>query len=145
MSNPPPGQGGSPPATPVTTAGDTPSMSAQHEVYARGPYKVGPTDDPAKFNAIRIPLIPVACWRLNDPAFAFDSSFVAPAFHDELATLAGIVAANQECPAALFGHCDPAGGDALNKTLGDRRVIAIYALLTRQPALWGDIYDNPAV
>jgi hypothetical protein len=124
---------------------------------------VAPTDGSSKFNTIRIPLIPVACWRLNDPAFAFDSSFVSPSFRTEfvktagadpdvappggpapgspLTTLSAIVAANPGCPAALFGHCDPAGTDALNKTLGDRRAIAIYALLTRQPDLWAWLHD----
>jgi hypothetical protein len=121
------------------------SFAQQHSVFARAAFKVAPTDAGAKFNAIRIPLVPVACWRLNDPAFAFDSSFVAPAFRDEITTLGGIASANPGCPAALFGHCDPAGSDDLNKTLGDRRAIAVYALITRQPDLWADLYDNPQV
>jgi len=121
------------------------SFAAQHAVAPRHALKVAPTDGSTKFNTIRIPLIPVACWRLNDPAFAFDSSFVSPSFKGELGTLSGIVSANQGCPAALFGHCDPAGSDALNKTLGDRRAIAIYALLTRQPDLWAYLYDNTQV
>jgi peptidoglycan hydrolase-like protein with peptidoglycan-binding domain len=132
---------------------------------------VAPTDGSTKFNTIRIPLIPVACWRLEDPAFDFDSSFVSAKFRGEmvptdptqvnaeddglaytsgqpaspLTTLSGIVSQNQGCPAAIFGHCDPAGTDALNKTLGDRRAIAIYALVTRQPDLWAYLYDNPQV
>jgi hypothetical protein len=101
--------------------------------------------DGSQLNTVRIPVIPVAGWRLNTPGFAFDSSLVAPAFRDEIARLQKIVDANPGCPAALFGHCDPVGSDELNKTLGDRRVIAIYALFTRQPDLWADIYDNPAV
>ena len=121
------------------------SMAAQHALYSRTPLNVAPTDGSTKFNAIRIPLIPVACARLNDPAFAFDSSFVAPSFRGELGTLSGIVAANPGCPAAVFGHCDPAGSDALNKTLGDRRAIATYAVLTRQPDLWAYLHDNPQV
>ena len=121
------------------------AMAAQHAVYPRPRLKVAPTDDSVHFNTIRIPLIPVACWRLNDPGFGFDSSFVAPAFRDELAALSGIVAANHGCVGALFAHCDPAGSDALNKTLGDRRAIAVYALLTRQPDLWASLYDDPQV
>ena len=62
-----------------------------------------------------------------------------------LTTLSGIVSQNQGCPAAIFGHCDPAGRDALNKTLGDRRAIAVYALVTRQPDLWAYLYDNAEV
>ena len=51
----------------------------------------------------------------------------------------GSSGANEGCPAAIFGHCDPAGSDTLNKTLGDRRAIAIYALVTRQPDLWASV------
>lgn len=137
-----------------------PSTAAQHTVFARPSLKVAPTDGTTKFNAIRIPLIPVACWRLNDPSFAFDSSFVSPSFRGEfvspqgssgtpapspLATLSDIVQKNPGCPAALFAHCDPEGSDALNKTLGDRRAIAVYAVLTRQPDLWAYLYDTPQV
>ncbi|MGD0526225.1 MAG: peptidoglycan-binding protein [Polyangiaceae bacterium] len=125
--------------------GSTTTFAAQHPPAPRQKLNVAPTDGSSKFNAIRIPLIPVACWRLGDPGFAFDSSFVAPAFQAELTTLSGIVAANPGCPAALFGHCDPAGSDTLNKTLGDRRAIAIYALLTRQPDLWEWLYDHSEV
>jgi hypothetical protein len=121
------------------------STAAQHAASRRGSLKVAPTDGSTKFNTIRIPLIPVACWRVDDPGFAFDSSFVAPAFRDDVSLLREILEANAGCPAALFGHCDPAGSDELNKVLGDRRVTAIYALLTRQPNLWSDIYDHPAV
>jgi hypothetical protein len=120
-------------------------FAAQHDTEPRRALKIATTDGSSKFNTIRIPLIPVACWTLKDPAFAFDSSFVSPSFQAELGVLSGIVGANQECPAALFGHCDPAGKDDLNKTLGDRRAIAIYALLTRQPDLWAYLYDTKQV
>jgi hypothetical protein len=121
------------------------SQSAQHLPPQLGDFDVAPTDGSDKFNAIRIPLIPVACWRLDDPAFAFDSSFVDPSFQGEIGKLASIVGANQGCPAALFAHCDPVGSDALNKTLGDRRAMAIYALLTRQTPIWKWLYENPQV
>ncbi len=126
-------------------ANDGASMCAQHpEVPGGTALKLAATDG-SQFNTLRMPLIPVACWRLNTPAFAFDSSFVSPDFRGEVSTVKGIVAANPACPAALFGHCDPAGDDALNKTLGDRRAMAIYGLLTRQPDLWAYLYDNPQV
>jgi Putative peptidoglycan binding domain len=127
------------------SGGSGASFAAQHPAAPRQPLNVAPTDGTTKFNTVRIPLIPVACLRLNDPAFAFDSSFVSPQFRGELATLGKIVSANQGCPAAIFGHCDPAGSDDLNKTLGDRRAIAIYALLTRQPDLWAYLNDTPQV
>lgn len=121
------------------------SVAEQHPVVPdRAVLNVATTED-GTFNTVRQPLAPVACWRLSRPGFAFDSSFVAPAFKGEVGKLQAAVGKNPNCPAALFGHCDPAGGDDLNKTLGDRRAIAIYALLTRQVALWADLYDNPQV
>src|ERR1019366_4558133 len=117
-------------------------MTAQHAAVPRGPYRVAPTDGTEKFNAIRIPLVPVACWRLSDPAFAFDSSFVGPAFAPELAKLAALVAANAGCPASIFAHADPVGSDDVNKTISDRRAIAIYAALTRQPDKWEELYSD---
>ncbi len=126
-------------------------IAAQHAPYPDTPRKIAPTDGSDKFNTLRAPLVPVACWLLNDPAFAFDSSFVSANFRPELvgnedtSGLMELVQANPGCPASLFGHCDPMGSDALNKTLGDRRVTAIYALLTRQVPLWEKLYSAPAV
>jgi hypothetical protein len=118
------------------------SLAAQHAMRPSSLY-VAPTEGSTAFNVIRIPLLPSACWRLADPAFAFDSSFVSPSFNGEIAKLAALVQANAGCPAAIFAHADPVGSDDVNKTIGDRRAIAIYALLTRQPALWEDLYSGP--
>jgi hypothetical protein len=126
-------------------------IAAQHAAYPDTPRKIAPTDGSDKFNTLRDPLVPVACWLLNDPAFAFDSSFVSANFRPELvgnedtSGLMELIQSNAGCPASLFGHCDPMGSDALNKTLGDRRVTAIYALLTRQIPLWEKLYSAPAV
>jgi peptidoglycan hydrolase-like protein with peptidoglycan-binding domain/outer membrane protein OmpA-like peptidoglycan-associated protein len=117
-------------------------MTALHRAARALPMYVAPTDA-ADVNAIRIPLVPIACWRLNDPAFDFDSSFVLPSFRDELCKLADLVTANPGCPAALFGHADPVGSDALNKTISDRRATAVYALLTRDRDKWEDLYSSP--
>lgn len=45
---------------------------------------------------------------------------------------------------ALFGHADPVGQDAPNKTLSGRRAIAVYAVLTRDTAAWETLYSKPA-
>lgn len=128
------------------------SDDADNDVSAAEPHAAIPdagfsfaTTEGAAFNTVRMVLAPVACWRLGRPGFAFDSSFVAPLFKNEILKLARIVEQHPDCPAALFGHCDPAGSDDLNKTLADRRAIAIYALLTRQVAMWADLYDHPEV
>ena len=123
---------------------DEGSVTAENDAEVE-PASVAPTDANS-VNTIRIPIAPIACWRLADPAFAFDSSFVAPSFSGEVAALASLVSADDKkgCPAAIFGHADPVGSDDVNKTISDRRAIAIYALLTRQPKMWEDLYSTPA-
>jgi hypothetical protein len=93
-----------------------------------------------EFNNTRLPLIPIACWRVDDIRFAFDSSFVAatpsndPAatpndIRAELQNLITLVQAHPGCPLSVFGHADPVGDDDYNKHLSGRRATAIYALL----------------
>ena len=120
------------------------SFAADHVAAERSPACVAPIEANG-FNTIRIPLAPVACWRLADPAFDFDSSVILPSFASEVGDLADLVGAdnNKGCPAAIFGHADPVGSDDVNKTISDRRAIAVYALLTRQPKMWEDLYANP--
>jgi hypothetical protein len=118
------------------------TVAADHPWSPPTTFHVAPTDGSTAFNTVRTPLAPIACWRLNDPAFDFDSSFILPAFSAEVARLAALVQAKQGCPAAIFAHADPAGSDDVNKTISDRRAIAVYALLTRQPPLWEDLYAH---
>ena len=82
------------------------STSGQHPARRRLELLVAPTaaDD---FNAIRLPLVVVACWRLNHVLFEFDSSFVAPETKSEFLILSRIVDANPGSPMAIFGHADP--------------------------------------
>ena len=89
-------------------------------------------------NKARLRLIPVACWRVDDVRFAFDSSFVTPAITQELQLLISVRAAHkvkdlrgkvQYPPLSVFGHADPVGNDDYNKGLSGRRATVIYALL----------------
>jgi hypothetical protein len=82
----------------------------------------------SELDTVRIPLIVINCWRIEDIRFAFDSSFVtyspepssdptsdpvAKPFSDqddirkELNAIADLVHDNQECPLSVFGHADP--------------------------------------
>jgi len=92
----------------------------------------------AESNALRLPLIPVACWRVDDIRFAFDSSFVTSDITSEIKQLHDL--REQKCvaggpngtmypPLSVFGHADPTGTDAYNKLLSGRRASAIYAVL----------------
>jgi hypothetical protein len=95
-------------------------------------------------NTIRPPLGPVACWRMDDVHFAFGLSAIAPAAIGVFGRLALVRADHPGSLLALFGHADPAGEDVANKELSGRRAIAVFAALTRQPALWEDLHSRSA-
>jgi peptidoglycan hydrolase-like protein with peptidoglycan-binding domain len=111
-----------------------------------------------ELNTARLRLIPVACWRVDDIRFAFDSSFVQPEIAEEIAYLSALREAHREDisgtesdksvssrypPLSLFGHADPTGSDDYNKQLSGRRATAIYALLVRRTDLWEKLYSQP--
>lgn len=108
-----------------------------------------------EFNTARLRLIPIACFRIDDVRFKFDSSFVLPAIAPQLKALNNLLKkdANKGAPLSIFGHADPSfegnfeltspthqQGDEYNKTLSGRRAIAIYALLVRDTAIWNSLF-----
>jgi hypothetical protein len=100
-------------------------------------------------NTLRLRLLPIACWRVDDVRFAFDSSFVLPGAKSEMALLATLIedqTANDPRgrPPALsvFAHADPVGDDDYNKALSGRRAAAIYGLLTRRDEVWEDLFSD---
>jgi Putative peptidoglycan binding domain len=128
----------------------------EHPDPASFKFLVGPSTG-SELNTLRVPLVPIFCWKVEDIRFAFDSSFVtfnpdpltnpddptsdpiAQPFDQkndirkELKALADLVNANPGCPLSVFGHADPVGPavnpDGYNKALSGRRAAAIYALL----------------
>lgn len=93
-------------------------------------------------NTVRLALVPVGCWKLEDLRFVFDSSFVLPDARDEFDDLAKLRAAHPGSPLSIFGHADPVGNDDYNKILSGRRARAIYAVLIRDAAIWESLYKN---
>jgi len=93
-------------------------------------------------NVIRQSLLAVACWRLNDLRFDFDSSFVMPAAQEEMIVLRKICDLYPGSPLSIFGHADPVGKEDYNKVLSGRRAEAIYAVLIHDPARWEQLYAN---
>lgn len=93
---------------------------------------------------VQLPLRPVACCLLPDSHFDFDSSFLRPDVAESLSRLASKRKANPGSPISLFGHADPVGQDEYNKTLSDRRVQAVYALLVKDASSWEDLFSKPA-
>jgi hypothetical protein len=112
----------------------------------------GPATD-AQSNLIRIGLFAVACWRIGDVRFHFDSSFVVPEARTEFQALARLIKDRTDTrsasdgkprppPLSIFGHADPTGSDLYNKALSGRRAAAIYAVLTRKTEIWEDLFSN---
>ena len=108
-----------------------------------------------ELNTTRMRLVPIACWRVDDVRFGFDSSFVTPEAAAELQMLVSLREAHKKTnpatrnaeypPLSVFGHADPVGTDDYNKALSGRRAAAVYALLitNSEPAasasLWQEI------
>ncbi len=105
------------------------------------PVLVAPTNSTGR-NTIRAAIIPIACWRLEDIRFGFDSSFINPEVAAEMKLLATLVKEHPGAPASVFGHADPVGNDDYNKKLSGRRAAAIYGMLTRNTDIWEDIYSQ---
>ncbi|MBI2690107.1 MAG: peptidoglycan-binding protein [Acidobacteria bacterium] len=93
-------------------------------------------------NTFRIELVPVACWRLDDVRFDFDSSFVVPQAKPEFIELDELNKSHPNSPYSLFGHADPVGDDNYNKILSGRRARAIYGILVRDTAIWEKLYSD---
>ena len=126
-------------------------ISGSHPAVAALQVKAGPATE-EEFDTVRMPLIPVACWRVDDIRFPFDSSVVLPEVRDELQSLSALLRTHAEPdppdgrgrkpPLSVFGHADPVGNDDYNKALSGRRAAAIYGLLTRRDEIWEDLYSN---
>jgi hypothetical protein len=114
----------------------------------------------SELNTAHLRLIPIACFRLEDMLFQFDSSFVLPEVQAEMTSFSNLRKTDPRvmgAPLTIFGHADPsylgnfdpgnsntAGpGDDYNKNLSGRRAIAIYAALVRDPAYWNFLYSTP--
>jgi Putative peptidoglycan binding domain len=121
---------------------DRGSIDAQWRGQVRLPIAVAPTSGTA-INTLRDPLLPLACWRLDDVRFAFDSSLVQPTAKPDFAKLAALWIRTGMPPASVFGHADPVGDDGYNKVLSGRRALAIYGILVRNVALWEQLYSVP--
>src|SRR5579883_1077004 len=88
----------------------------------------------AELNTIILRLAPVACFKVEDVRFGFDSSFLVSDPNEpkndiraELKLLAELREANPDCPLSVFGHADPVGDDEYNKQLSGRRATVFYA------------------
>ena len=116
-------------------------QAASHPALDQLPILAAPATK-GESNKIRMELIPVACWKLNDLRFDFDSSFVVPGAKPEFKELEDLRKAHPGSPLSVFGHADPTGDDTYNKTLSGRRAEAVYGVLIHDVARWEKLYTN---
>src|SRR5215467_10744800 len=127
---------------------------ATHPGRTELPVQIAPVPQSRKskdFNTVRPQLITIACKMLPGRHFAFDSSFISPESAKGLTKFAKLMLALQEQdeakrfpPCSVFGHADPVGDDAYNKTLSGRRARAVYGLLIREFKIWDELYRHDA-
>ena len=108
--------------------------------------RVAPATD-QQHNTLRPRLVPLACWKVEDVRFEFDSSFPRPEIGQELPALGALIDQHTvdgvKPPVSLFGHADPVGDEEYNKKLSGRRAKAMYALLCRDVDKWEELYTQP--
>jgi hypothetical protein len=129
---------------------DASGTIASHPERVTLPVIAAPVPDEQKgdkFNAVRDPLVILGCKDLPDDHFEFDSSFVLPRAARAFTKLGDFLAARLNAdqrppPCALFGHADPTGSPAYNRMLSGRRATAAYGVLTKDPAIWDDLFSN---
>ena len=92
------------------------AVSGAHPRRLKLSLPVAPSTQGNGVNTLRFALLPIACWKLEDLRFDFDSSFIKPDGADEFAALLELRKQHPGSPLALFGHADPTGKDDYNKT-----------------------------
>lgn len=123
---------------------DVERSEADHPAAERPLYQVSPRHEPEPTNTIRHALHPVACWRVPGSAFGGRTSLPGPTFADAARAFARV---QQRCDGyllSLFGHAGDRGKPDAEHALASRRARAVFGLLTRDPAVWEDLFATPA-
>lgn len=131
-----------PPSTPKLSVGLAGGAVGRHPGATKRSLPVAATVKDG-VNTLRFSLLPIACWKLEDLRFDFDSSFLRPDGADEMASLLELRKQHAGSPISIFGHADPTGKDDYNKTLSGRRALALHALLVRDVDRWESFYSKP--
>ncbi|MBM3788319.1 MAG: hypothetical protein FJW30_28620 [Acidobacteria bacterium] len=116
-------------------------LADSHPAEAPFPILLAPTTGKER-NTLRMDLIPVGCWKINDVRFDFGSSFVLPESRDEFHEFAALRQKHPGAPVSLFGHADPTGADEFNMPLSEQRAEAVYAVFLRDTGRWEKLYPN---
>jgi hypothetical protein len=138
-----------PPPDPTSPPPADGSFAGKHARRKKHAIVVGPSTADQK-NAIRPEPDIVACWRLDDIRFDFNSCFVRPEAYPDFRLLAALLKDHPQSVLSIFGHADPVGDEPYNKQLSGRRAVAVYAVLVRDVDKWESLYSvdhwgNPQV
>ncbi|MFZ5889486.1 MAG: peptidoglycan-binding protein [Myxococcota bacterium] len=127
-----------------TSTGDDAESEVEEHPEASFAVDVAPGDpaDKSLFNTLRPGIVPIACFRLGDNRYEFDSSFIVPEAKPDLVKLGEMRVDYKDSPASIFGHADPVGTDTYNKTLSGNRARAFHALLTRDTDAWEALFNE---
>jgi hypothetical protein len=123
---------------------------AKHPARIHLPVLVAPSTDADTFNTIRHPLIAIGCMKLPDTNFDFDSTLVLPVAADKFQAFAKLRTdltdkkTGEQPPASVFGHADSQGPNDYNSMLSAHRAAAVYAILTRDVALFDEVRNHSA-
>ena len=133
---------------------DSAGIVATHPLRFELPALVAPIPEEQKganHNTLRPQLVAIGCMRLFKDGFAFDSSVVSPVAERSFTRFAKLMQTLRDDddaepkrfpPCSVFGHTDPTGDDAYNKTLSGRRALAVYAVLVRKVAIWEQLFSG---
>jgi OOP family OmpA-OmpF porin len=69
------------------------------------------------------------CWVIENITFDFNKAEIKPEFHDDLNTVAEILARNYETKIEVGGHTDNVGSEKYNQALSERRANAVMEYL----------------
>ena len=122
-------------------AGSLAAAFGKHQEREQQPILVAPTTT-LETNTVPVGLFPIACGRLNDIRFKFDSSFIKPETGGELRPLSGLRLQHTDAVLFIFGHGDPVGNDVYNKIISARGATAMFGMLTRDVKLWETLYGS---
>lgn len=93
-------------------------------------------------NQLRVPLRPVACWRLGDGVFEFDHKLIGREARDDFQRFFALRDRHPGTTIALFGHADMSGSEDYNHRLGAERAQAVLGVLTGNPNLWYELFHD---
>ncbi len=128
---------------PLPNPDSTPGgVAGQHPALDIFPIFAATSVSGKEVNKIRMELIPVACWKLNDVRFLFGSSFLLPQTRGEFIELLQLRKQHPGAPLSVFGHTDPVSDDAFNKQLSGHRAESVYAVLVRDTAMWEKLFNT---